>query len=84
MEKGADVVVLSTPALPAIDEALRSADRGGAIHIFAAPEPGTTIPYPLWELWRDRIRIVPSYAGSPTDMRTALDAIADGRIDARR
>jgi L-iditol 2-dehydrogenase len=40
-----------------------------------------TIPFPLGELWRDGIRIVPSYAGPPTDMRTALDAIADGRID---
>ena len=40
-----------------------------------------TLPVPLYELGKDGITIVHSYAGPPADMRTALDAIAARRVD---
>jgi L-iditol 2-dehydrogenase len=81
--RGADLVVVSTAALPAIGDALRSVDRGGTILFFAPARPGETIPFPLYDLWRDGITIVHSYAGPPADMRVALQAIAERRVDVR-
>jgi L-iditol 2-dehydrogenase len=40
-----------------------------------------TYPFPIYELAKDGITIVHSYAGPPADMRAALDAIAAGRVD---
>ena len=81
--RGADLVVVSTSALGAIGDAFRSVDRGGTIVVFAPASPGDTVPFPLYDLWRDGITIVHSYAGPPADMRTALAAIAERRVDVR-
>lgn len=77
----ADLVIVCTAAPAAVGEALRSVDRGGTILFFGIPAPGETHPFPLYDLWRDGITIVHSYAGPPADMRVALDALAAGRID---
>jgi L-iditol 2-dehydrogenase len=77
----ADLVIVSTAAVSAIHQAIASVDRGGAILFFAVPEPGTHVPFPVHDLWKDGITIVHSYAGPPADMRTALDAIAARNVD---
>ncbi|HEY1332102.1 MAG TPA: zinc-dependent dehydrogenase [Actinomycetota bacterium] len=79
--RGADMVVVSTPAPQAIAQAVPCVDRGGHILFFAATEPGVTVPFPLADLWRDGISVVTSYAGPPDDLRAALDAIARRRVD---
>ena len=60
---------------------MHAVDRGGTILFFALFPPGSTFPFPIYELGKDGITIVHSYAGPPADMRTALDAIAAGRVD---
>lgn len=77
----ADLVMVTTAALPAIGQALKSVDRGGTICFFAPVEPGATYPMPLWDIWRDGITIVHTYAGPPADMAAALELIASGKID---
>jgi len=77
----ADLVIICTGALPAVDQAFKSVDRGGTILIFAPADPGLTYPLPLQEMWSEGINIVHSYAGPPADMRTALDLIAARRVD---
>lgn len=77
----ADLVIVSTAAIPVVTQALRSVDRGGAVLFFAVPEPGVTVPFPLFELWRDGVTLLHSYAGPPADMRAALHAIAERAID---
>ena len=77
----ADVVVVCTAALPAIAQAWRCVDRGGAVVLFAPVAPGEQIPFPAHDLWKDGVRIVHSYAGPPADMRTAIDLIAARRVD---
>jgi len=79
----ADIVILCAASLPALDAAVRALDRGGTLLIFALFPPGTTAALPLHELGRDGISIVHSYAGPPADMKTALDAIVDRRVDVR-
>lgn len=79
--RAADLVIVCTAALAAVEQAMRSVDRGGTILFFALFPPGTTFPFPAYDLGRDGITIVHSYAGPPADMKAALDAIASGRVD---
>jgi L-iditol 2-dehydrogenase len=78
---GADLVVVCTAARPALDQALASVDRGGKILFFAPLAPGETLALPMWDLWRDCVDLIHSYAGPPADMQEALDLIAAGRVD---
>jgi L-iditol 2-dehydrogenase len=79
--RAADLVIVCTAALAAVGQALHAVDRGGTILFFALFPPGVTFPFPVYELGKDGITIVHSYAGPPADMRTALDAIASRRVD---
>lgn len=76
----ADFVILCAPRDSAIEQALKSVDRGGVALFFAPKEPGATYPMPLFDLWRDNITIVNSYASPPLDTRTALDLIESKRV----
>ncbi len=77
----ADVVIVCTAALVAVGHALRAVDRGGTILFFALFPPGVSFPFPIYELGKDGITIVHSYAGPPADMRVALDAISAREVD---
>lgn len=76
----ADFVILCAPKDSAIEQALKSVDRGGTILFFAPKEPGGTYPFPLFDLWRDNITMVNSYASPPLDTQIALDLIESGRV----
>lgn len=77
----ADLVVVTTAALPAISQSLACVDRGGTILYFAPASPGTTYPMPLFDIWNAGITIVHSYAGPPADMASAIDLIGAKRVD---
>jgi L-iditol 2-dehydrogenase len=79
--RAADLVIVCTASLSAVGQALHAVDRGGTILFFALFPPGVTFPFPIYELGKDGITIVHSYAGPPAEMRTALDAIAARRVD---
>lgn len=79
-EKLADLVVLSTGALPAVEQALRSVEPGGTILFFAPTEPRVDVPFPLFDLWNKQITMVSTYAGSPEDIMTAIELIALKKI----
>lgn len=74
--RSADLVIVCTAAMTAIGHAIHAVDRGGTILFFALFPPGASFPFPMYELAKDGISIVQSYAGPPADMRIALDAIA--------
>ena len=77
----ADVVIICTGAVPAITQALASVERGGTILFFASPEPGVTIPLPVFDLWKNEISIVNSYGASPLDITHAIEMINAGRVE---
>ena len=81
--RGADLVVICTAALSAVEQAFRSVDRGGTILMFALPDPETAYPMPLFGLWNDDVTLVHSYAGAPRDILEALDLVATGRVDVK-
>ncbi|MFQ6060471.1 MAG: zinc-dependent dehydrogenase [Thermoplasmata archaeon] len=79
----ADLVIVCTGAGPAIEQSLHSVDKGGTVLFFAPTDPGTRIPIPFNELWREEITMVSSYAGSPRDIEEAIDLIRSGRVRVR-
>jgi L-iditol 2-dehydrogenase len=76
----ADFVAICAGADSAITTALNCVDRGGTILFFAPKEPDTTFPMPLFDLWRDNITLVNSYAAPPVDTLTAIELIGDHRV----
>ena len=72
----ADLVIVCTGAVSAINQAVKSVERGGVILFFAPTEPGVTIPISINDLFfRNDITLTTSYAGSPADHMTALELI---------
>ena len=76
----ADIVVICAPADSAIEQGLKSVERAGTVIFFAPKEPGQTYPMPLFDLWRDNITVINSYASPPGDTLMALDLIESGRV----
>jgi len=77
----ADVVILCTSALRAIDQAWRCVDQGGAVVFFAVPGPEKQLTIPLNEFWTQEIRVLTSYYCGPPDIVAALKLIATRTIE---
>jgi L-iditol 2-dehydrogenase len=71
----ADLVIVCTGAMPAIQQATKSIDRGGTLLFFAPTAAGVEVPIPLFNFWRDEISVVTSYAGSGQDLAESLELI---------
>jgi len=76
----ADRVIVCAVAIPAFTQAMRCVDRGGVVLLFAPVQPGTDIPVPLHDIWRDGITLMPTYAGSPRDISVAIELIRAKRV----
>lgn len=76
----ADLVVIATGAPAAVQQGLRSVHDGGTILFFAPTQPGSDIPFPLYDLWNKQITMVSTYAGSPKDIELAIDCLAQKRL----
>ena len=73
----ADLVIICTGAVSAINQGLKSVDRGGTVLFFAPTADGVSVPFNINELfWRTEITITSSYAGSPEDYAQALRLIS--------
>jgi L-iditol 2-dehydrogenase len=78
-----DRVIVSTSALPAINQALDCVDDSGKILYFAPTPPGIEIPIDLNNLWSRQISITTSYAASPIDLANALALIESKSINVK-
>ncbi|HLF06523.1 MAG TPA: zinc-binding dehydrogenase, partial [Thermoplasmata archaeon] len=76
----ADLVVVSTGAPKAIEQAFLSVDRGGTILFFASPAPEIRTQYPVFDVWKNEVTIVNTYGASPHDMETSVELIRSGRV----
>ena len=76
----ADLVIVCTAALPAIQQAVKSIDRGGTLLFFAPTAAGVDVPIPLFDFWRDEISVVTSYAGSGEDLVESIELIRTRRV----
>ena len=79
-DKKADVVILSTSAMSAIDQAWNCVDKGGAIVFFAVPGPDRQICIPLNDFWTKEIKVLTSYYCGPPDIIDAVELIESGSV----
>ena len=72
----ADAVILCTGALSAVNQAIKSVDRGGTLLFFAVTDEGVSLSIdPNKLFWRSEITLTSSYAGSSEDYARALELI---------
>jgi L-iditol 2-dehydrogenase len=76
-----DVAITCAGVPSAVQQGLRSVDRGGTVLLFAPLEPGTIVPVGLFDLWRDQVRIVSTYAGCPEDIAKAIVLLDSGAVE---
>lgn len=79
----ADIVIVCTGVMPAVNQALQSVDSGGTILFFAVPEPGINISVPINDFWRNEIKMMTSYGASPADLSLAIELIKVHRVDVK-
>jgi L-iditol 2-dehydrogenase len=80
----ADLVVICSGAMSAINQAMESVERGGTVLFFAPTKPGVTVPISINDMfWRNEITLTSSYGGSPADYAAALELIQSGKMRVR-
>lgn len=80
----ADFVILCAGARPAIDQAIKSLDRGGVILVFASADEGFNLLLPMNDFfWRSERSIISSYAANPDEHREALKLIKSRKINVK-
>ncbi|MDH4196242.1 MAG: alcohol dehydrogenase catalytic domain-containing protein [Candidatus Aminicenantes bacterium] len=81
LHKKADVVMLCSSALTAVEQAWSCVDKGGAVVFFAVPGPEKTVTVPVNNFWTQEVRILTSYYCGPPDIQEAMRLLAAGAID---
>ncbi|UCD79524.1 MAG: zinc-dependent dehydrogenase [Desulfobacterales bacterium] len=76
----ADVVLLCTSALSAVEQAWQCVEKGGAVVFFAVPGPDKTVTIPINEFWTREIRILTSYYCGPPDIAESMKLIKTANI----
>lgn len=79
--KGFDQVIVSTAALPAIEQGLQCVEDGGTLLLFAPTQPGVKFPLDLNDLWSRQLTVTTTYAASPDDLTAALEMIRSKRVN---
>ncbi|HEY7831979.1 MAG TPA: alcohol dehydrogenase catalytic domain-containing protein [Ktedonobacterales bacterium] len=79
-ERGADLVILTVGARPALATAQALVRDGGEILIFAA-QPGNPVPFDLWDCYHRELRLTSIYSSTPADLAAALALLAAGQVD---
>jgi L-iditol 2-dehydrogenase len=79
--RGADVVILTTGARGAVEQAFSSVDRGGTVLFFAPGEPDAAVPLAVNDLfWRNEVTLTSTYAANYAEHVAARDLIAQGKV----
>lgn len=76
----ADIVILCTSSISAVEQSWRCVDKGGAVVFFAVPDPEKQVTIPINDFWTKEIRVLTSYYCGPPDLAAALELIASGSI----
>lgn len=78
--RAADYVIVCAGAEQAMAQAFKCVDRGGTILMFAPPLPGVEIVVPFGDLWKDEVVITSTYAGSPRDIKDAIELLRTRKV----
>jgi L-iditol 2-dehydrogenase len=78
-----DVAMVCTPKPEAIAAAAGAAAPGGTVCLYAPPAPDAPPNLDATALYLRELTVTASYSAGPDDMRSALELIAQGRVDPR-
>lgn len=78
--RGADVVFACAGSIPAIEQAVRLAARGGTVLIFAPPPPDARLAVSPHDILFYELTITGTYSTAPGETSLALDLLAKGRV----
>jgi L-iditol 2-dehydrogenase len=76
-----DVVIVCTPKPAAIAAGFAAVAPGGALCLYAPPDPGHALGLDGHDLYVGEVDVCASYSAGPGDMRAALALIAAGRVE---
>jgi L-iditol 2-dehydrogenase len=79
--RDADMVIVCTAALEAIEQAFTSVDRGGTVLLFAPTPSDVRVPLPLYDLYFKGVTIVFSYAAVVDDITDALAMLSSKQVN---
>lgn len=71
----ADVVILSTSAMPAVEQAWHCVDKGGVIVFFTVPGPDQKVTIPINEFWTREVSVLTSYYCGPPDIAESINLL---------
>lgn len=75
-----DLVVTCTGIPKVARQAVELVATGGTVLFFAPTEPGVEVSFPLFDLWNKGVKIVSTYAGSPKDLKDAIELIESKKV----
>ena len=76
-----DVAIVCTTKPEAIADGFAAVAPGGALCLYAPPDPGQALGLDGQALYVGEVDVCASYSAGPADMRRALQLIATGRVD---
>jgi L-iditol 2-dehydrogenase len=76
-----DVAIVCTTKPAAIADGYAAVAPGGALCLYAPPDPGQALGLDGHALYVGEVDVCASYSAGPGDMRAALELIATGRVD---
>ena len=76
----ADVVILCTSAVSAVEQVWNSVDKGGTIIFFTVPGPERKVEIPLNYFWTREVTIRTSYYCGPPDILEAIHLLDSGTV----
>jgi L-iditol 2-dehydrogenase len=79
-DRGTDQVFVCTAASVAFEQALEAVDRGGTVLLYAINEPGSELPFKIYDFWLKGVTLVSTYGASPLDLGLALELLRAGRL----
>ncbi len=77
----AELLIVCTGAMKALNQAYYLVDRGATILFFAPADPEAKVEVPFNHVWWQELKITSSYAGSPRDIRAAMELISSKRLN---
>jgi len=82
--RSADFVILCAGVRPAIEQAIKSLDRGGVILVFASADESFNLSIPMNDFfWRGERSMISSYAANPDEHHEALKFIKNKKVNVR-
>jgi L-iditol 2-dehydrogenase len=79
-----DAAIVCTEHPTAIAGAAQALAPGGALCLYAPPEPGTALGVDGWTVFQRELRVTASWSAGPGDMRAALALLRTGAVAADR